>query len=189
MVLDESLGAPKSLEPQRSDYRVRLSLQVADEEFILRKPVIFWKCGRCSRLYTGEYGGDIQNVWQKEWVYAVKEKDLLNMISWPINLGDSRRYRVPFVGQVLWTRKEDKTGSSPIHEVTECLVWVTLRIYHFRKSGEESREWLERDVHVCIYQKPDMGFRQLCENTLPTESQVAFETSRPKKIKKIHQTA
>ncbi len=158
-VLGECLGAPESLEPRKSGYRVRLSLRVADEELMLRKPVIFWKSGKCSRLYTGKHGGEIRGAWQKEWIYAIKGENLLNAISWPIGPEDNRRQRTPFAGQVLWTRKEGG-GPCPLYEETECLVWVTLRIYHIMKNG---KEWLERDVYVYLYQEPDIGFGQLCE--------------------------
>jgi len=138
--------------------KVRLRVMDADKELMARSPFLISRSGDCSYLFRRKRGKGIRNAWQKEWIFAVGQTCILNWLSWPGNSENAN--------QGCFFRQVFQLGIDYVYEETEHLIWVTLRTYVIREGDKGSREILKKDMDIVIYNKPDIGFRRLCEESL-----------------------
>lgn len=114
---------------------------------------------------------------QGEYLFAISTTgEIINRVDWPKNDEEARGRDEVYGSSVLWgTKLGENHYTNCICNVTEYLVWVTVKAWHKdtkNDDGPESRfgELCDRSVMMTIYTEPEIGFSRLREHSCPQEN-------------------
>lgn len=111
-----------------------------------------------------------------EYLFAIlKDGKIINRVNWPRNEEERRKSREVYGWSALWAgRSTLPSGEScytdSIHDMVQCLVWVTVEAWHVDAGNDSSPngrfgDFCDRSVAITIYEAPEQGFEKLQEDS------------------------